>query len=77
MEADRFLSAIFACSPAKASAPLRSFRVWFRSRIPTTPTARPVDVNALVSGLMEFRDPEWKTLGLRVQNRLATRSLPW
>ncbi len=33
---------------------------------------RPIDVNALFSGLMEFRDPEWKTLGLRAQNRMAT-----
>lgn len=38
---------------------------------PEDSAARPIDVNALVSGLMEFRDPEWKTLGLRVQNRLA------
>jgi signal transduction histidine kinase/CheY-like chemotaxis protein len=39
---------------------------------PDDSAARPVDVNALVAGLMEFRDPEWKTLELRVQNRLAT-----
>jgi CheY-like chemotaxis protein len=39
---------------------------------PEDSAARPVDVNALVAGLMEFRDPEWKTLELRVQNRLAT-----
>jgi signal transduction histidine kinase/CheY-like chemotaxis protein len=39
---------------------------------PDDSAARPVDVNALVTGLMEFRDPEWKTLELRVQNRLAT-----
>jgi signal transduction histidine kinase/CheY-like chemotaxis protein len=38
---------------------------------PEDSSVRPVDVNGLVSGLMEFRDPEWKTLGLRVQNRLA------
>ena len=25
---------------------------------------------------MEFRDPEWKTLGLRVQNRLAAEPAP-
>lgn len=33
--------------------------------------ARQIDVNALASGLMQFRDPEWKTLGLRVQNHLS------
>jgi signal transduction histidine kinase len=38
---------------------------------PEDSSARPIDVNALVSGLMEFRGPEWRTLGLRVQNRLA------
>jgi signal transduction histidine kinase len=37
---------------------------------PEDAAARHVDVNAVVSGLMQFRDPEWKTLGLRVQNRL-------
>jgi signal transduction histidine kinase/CheY-like chemotaxis protein len=39
---------------------------------PDDSAARPVDVNALLAGLMEFRDPEWKTLELRVQNRLTT-----
>ena len=38
---------------------------------PEDSEARDVDVNALVASLMQFRDPEWKTLGLRVQNRLA------
>jgi len=38
---------------------------------PEDSAPRPIDVNALVANLMEFRDPEWKTLGLRVQNRLA------
>jgi signal transduction histidine kinase len=33
--------------------------------------ARPVDLNATLAGLMLFREPEWKTLELRVQNRLA------
>ncbi len=33
--------------------------------------ARPIDVNALVANLMQFREPEWKQLGLRVQNRLS------
>jgi len=39
---------------------------------PEDSAARHVDVNAVVTGLMQFRDPEWKTLGLRVQNRLKT-----
>ena len=33
--------------------------------------AHEVDVNALARGLMQFRGPEWKTLGLRVQDHLA------
>jgi GAF domain-containing protein len=37
---------------------------------PEDSTARPVDVNAILAGLLEFREPEWKTLGVRVQNRL-------
>jgi signal transduction histidine kinase len=32
---------------------------------------RQIDMNALASGLMQFRDPEWKALGLRVQNHLS------
>jgi len=38
---------------------------------PAETAARLVDVNALAGGLMQFREPEWKTLGLRVQNRLS------
>ena len=38
--------------------------------------ARVVDVNALVGSLMEFRAPEWKTLSLRVQNRLSAEPAP-
>src|SRR5262249_35803994 len=38
--------------------------------------ARSVDVNALVGNLMEFRGPEWKALGLRVQNRLSPEPAP-
>ncbi len=34
---------------------------------------RPLDINALLASLMEFRGPEWKTLDLRVQNRLAAQ----
>jgi GAF domain-containing protein len=33
--------------------------------------ARQTDVNALASGLMQFRGPEWKALGLRVQDHLS------
>jgi signal transduction histidine kinase len=29
------------------------------------------DVNALLAGLVQFREPEWKALELRLQNRLA------
>jgi len=38
---------------------------------PEDTEARPVDVNALVGSLMNFRTPEWKTLGLRVIHRLS------
>jgi signal transduction histidine kinase/CheY-like chemotaxis protein len=38
---------------------------------PEDAAARQVDVNALMAGLMQFREPEWKTLGLRAQNRLS------
>ena len=38
---------------------------------PEDSAARHVDVNAVMAGLIQFRDPEWKTLGLRVQNRLT------
>lgn len=33
--------------------------------------AHEVDVNALASGLVRFREPEWKALGLRVQDHLS------
>lgn len=38
---------------------------------PEDSAARQVDVNAMLASLMQFRDPEWRTLGLRVQNRLT------
>lgn len=38
---------------------------------PEDSAACPVDVNAILAGLLEFRQPEWKTLGLRVQNHLS------
>ncbi len=39
---------------------------------PEDAAARNVDVNSVMASLMQFRDPEWKTLGLRVHNRLRT-----
>ena len=39
---------------------------------PEDSAARHVDVNALVAGLMQFREPEWRARGLRVQNRLGS-----
>lgn len=38
---------------------------------PEDSAARHVEVNAVVASLMQFRDPEWRTLGLRVQNRVS------
>jgi signal transduction histidine kinase/CheY-like chemotaxis protein len=38
---------------------------------PEDSEVRPFDVNALLAGLVKFREPEWKALGLRLQNRLA------
>ncbi len=38
---------------------------------PEDAAAQQVDVNTVVASLMQFRDPEWKTLGLRVHNRLS------
>ncbi|HML16597.1 MAG TPA: GAF domain-containing protein, partial [Bryobacteraceae bacterium] len=38
---------------------------------PEDSAARQVDVNAMLASLMQFRDPEWRALGLRVQNRLT------
>jgi signal transduction histidine kinase len=35
---------------------------------------RQIDLNALTSGLMQFRGPEWKALGLRVQDHLSPES---
>jgi signal transduction histidine kinase len=41
---------------------------------PAEAVARLVDVNALAAGLVQFREPEWKALGVRVQNRIAPES---
>jgi K+-sensing histidine kinase KdpD len=38
---------------------------------PTHASTRQIDVNALARGLVQFRGPEWKTLGLRVQDHLS------
>jgi signal transduction histidine kinase/CheY-like chemotaxis protein len=38
---------------------------------PEDSEARHFDVNALLAGLVQFREPEWRALGLRLQNRLA------
>jgi signal transduction histidine kinase len=37
---------------------------------PEDSSAQNVDVHAIVSSLIQFREPEWKTLGLRVQNKV-------
>jgi CheY-like chemotaxis protein len=38
---------------------------------PEDSEARRFDVNALLAGLVKFREPEWKAMKLRLQNRLA------
>ncbi len=38
---------------------------------PEDSEARHFDVNALLAGLVKFREPEWKAMELRLQNRLA------
>jgi signal transduction histidine kinase len=38
---------------------------------PEDSETRHFDVNALLAGLVQFREPEWKALGLRLQNRLT------
>jgi signal transduction histidine kinase len=40
---------------------------------PADAGARPVEINGLMAGLITFREPEWKMLALRVQNRLSTQ----
>ena len=37
--------------------------------------AKPVEVNGLVSGLIHFREREWKQLGLKLQDRLGTEQM--
>ena len=41
---------------------------------PAEAATRLVDVNALAAGLVQFREPEWKAQGLRVQNRIPAES---
>jgi signal transduction histidine kinase/CheY-like chemotaxis protein len=38
-------------------------------------TAKPVEINGLISGLFQFREREWKTLGLKLQDRLGTEQM--
>lgn len=38
---------------------------------PEDSETRRFDINALLAGLIQFREPEWKALELRLQNRLA------
>jgi len=38
--------------------------------------AQHVDVGGVVAGLVRFREPEWKALGLRVQHRIGTEASP-
>jgi signal transduction histidine kinase/CheY-like chemotaxis protein len=38
-------------------------------------TAKPVEINGLLSGLFHFREREWKTLGLKLQDRLGTEQM--
>jgi len=38
---------------------------------PEDSEAQRFDVNALLAGLVQFREPEWKAMKLRLQNRLA------
>jgi len=42
---------------------------------PEDRSARPVDVNAVAGELVQFREPQWKARGLRVQNKLSTESV--
>ena len=41
---------------------------------PEDSAAQNVDVHAIISSLIQFREPEWKTLGLRVQNRMMSET---
>ena len=38
-------------------------------------TAKPVEVNGLLSGLFQFREREWKQIGLKLQDRLGTEQM--
>ena len=38
-------------------------------------TAKPVEVNGLLSGLFQFREREWKQSGLKLQDRLGTEQM--
>ena len=38
-------------------------------------TAKPVEINGLLSGLFQFREREWKQSGLKLQDRLGTEQM--
>jgi signal transduction histidine kinase len=40
------------------------------------PNPRPVDLNALLTNLIRFREREWRTLGVEAQTRLSAEPLP-
>ena len=35
--------------------------------------AEPVDLNAILSGLLKFRAPEWKVKGVEIKSQLAVK----
>ena len=56
-------------SEARRAAEIVSRLVSFAR--PEDSETRHFDVNALLAGLVQFREPEWKALQVRLQNRLA------
>ena len=62
----------FLASESRRAAEIVSRLVSFAR--PEDSGARPVDLNGLIAGLMQFREPEWKMLALRVQNRVSTEA---
>ena len=41
---------------------------------PDNPTSGDTDVNAVLGGLVQFREPEWRGLGIRISTRLSTEA---
>jgi signal transduction histidine kinase len=66
-EADRNLH-LLAGEARRASEIVSRLVSFARSEDSETKT---FDVNALLAGLVQFREPEWKAMHLRLQNRLA------